>query len=227
MRILLVEDNSRLQVLLTEVLRGAGYRVDAFATMSELLSAARAIRYDLLITDLILPDGDGVDAVRTLRAEHSFVPILIMTAKGTVADRVSGLDAGADDYLIKPFNYVELLARVRALLRRPSHVASAVLRSGNTELDEAKAVVRISGKQVELRPNERRLLALLMRHCGNLVPRQAIGEALSRSGCEFSKGALEAQVSRLRKVLDGADSGLAITVVRRIGYRLTAEGRKR
>jgi two-component system response regulator QseB len=144
MRILLVEDNSRLRVLLTEVLRGAGYRVDAFASVTDLLNAAKAICYDLLVTDLELPDGDGLDAVRILRAEHYFVPILIMSARGTVEDRVCGPDAGADDYLIKPFNYVELLARIRALLRRPSQAGGAALRSGDTELDEAQAVVRIS-----------------------------------------------------------------------------------
>jgi len=224
MRILLVEDSSRLEELLTEALVRAGYLVDAVATVAELLSATRAIAYDLLLVDLMLPDGDGADGIRTLRAEGCCVPILIMSAKGTIEDRIKGLDAGADDYMIKPFNHGELLARVRALLRRPSDVVGPILRSGNTELDEANAKVRCSGKIVDLRLAERRLLTLLMRRPGTVVTRQVIENALSESGREISANAVEVQVSRLRKSLDDFESGIVIETVRGVGYLLKATG---
>jgi DNA-binding response OmpR family regulator len=220
MRILLVEDNLRLQELLSEVLRSAGYGVDAITTVAELLSNARAINYDHLIVDLMLPDGNGLDAIHSLRAEKLSVPILIMTAKGRIEDRIDGLDAGADDYVIKPFNHGELLARVRALLRRPSEVVGPVLRMGKVELDEAAAQVRCSGKLVDLRNSERRLLAMLMRRSGNVVVKESIEEALSGIGREVSSNAVEALVSRLRKGLEGVEPGIVIETVRGVGYRL-------
>jgi DNA-binding response OmpR family regulator len=149
------------------------------------------------------------------------VPILIMSARGAVEDLVCGLDVGADDYLIKPFNDVELLARIRALLRRPSQAGgggAAFRRHGARRGPSCSAHFR-----VELRPSERRLLALLMRRCGNVVPRQTIGEALSRFDGEFCTSAPEARASRLRKALLLANSGLAIHTVRGMGYRLFAE----
>jgi DNA-binding response OmpR family regulator len=117
MRILIVEDNERMSLLLQEALRGIGYGVDTVATSTDFLSAAKDVPYDLFIVDLMLPDGDGLDAIRTLRLGGCTAPILVMTARGKIDDRVTGLDAGADDYLIKPFNHQELFARVRALSR--------------------------------------------------------------------------------------------------------------
>ena len=119
MRILLVEDSPRLLELLAETMRASGYGVDTAGTVADLMASAAAIRYDLVIVDLGLPDGDGLDAIRILRSQGNAVPILIITARGSIDARVVGLDSGADDYLIKPFNHAELLARVRALLRRP------------------------------------------------------------------------------------------------------------
>jgi two-component system OmpR family response regulator len=220
MRILLVEDSLRLQELLAEGLRGAGFGVDAVTTVAELLSATKTVSYDLLIVDLMLPDGDGADAVRTLRAGHCSVPILIITAKGSTEDRIAGLDAGADDYLIKPFNHRELLARVRVLLRRPPGLTGPVLRLGDVELDEAGAMVRCSGKVVDLRLSERRLLALLMRRDGSVVSKRMIENALSTCGDELSDNAIETQVSRLRKGLEEVNSGIFIETVRGVGYVL-------
>jgi two-component system OmpR family response regulator len=220
MRILLVEDNLRLQELLTEALRGAGYGVDAVSTVAELLSSARATKYDLLIVDLMLPDGDGLDAIRLLRSENLSVPILIMTAKGSIEDRIGGLDAGADDYVIKPFNHGELLARVRALLRRSSEVVGPILRKGKLELDEAAAEVRCFDKPVDLRLSERRLLAMLMRRNGRVVEKHSIEAAMSGFGREISSNAVEALVSRLRKSLEGVEAGIVIETVRGVGYRL-------
>jgi DNA-binding response OmpR family regulator len=222
MHLLLVEDNLRLQELIEQALRGAGYRVDLAATVAELLAAATSVQYDLLIVDLMLPDGDGLDAIRTLRARRSSVPILIMTARGSIDDRVRGLDAGADDYLIKPIHQAELLAHVRALLRRPSEVMGPILRTGNTEFDEAMAEVRCSGKPVRLRLRERRLLALLMRRSGFLVSKNMIEEALSEFGREISANAIEALISRIRRSLSDARSNVVIETVRGVGYRLSA-----
>ena len=222
MHILLVEDNLRLQELIEQALRGAGYRVDLATTVAELLAAAASVQYDLLIVDLMLPDGDGLDAIRTLRARRSSVPILIMTARGSIDDRVRGLDAGADDYLIKPIHQAELLAHVRALLRRPAEVMGPILRTGNTEFDEAMAEVRCSGKPVRLRLRERRLLALLMRRSGFLVSKNMIEEALSEFGREMSANAIEALISRIRRSLSDARSDVVIETVRGVGYRLSA-----
>ena len=222
MHILLVEDNLRLQELIEQALRGAGYRVDVASTVAELLAAVASVQYDLLIVDLMLPDGDGLDAIRTLRAGRSSVPILIMTARGSIDDRVRGLDAGADDYLIKPIHQAELLAHVRALMRRPAEVMGPILRTGNTEFDEAMAEVRCSGKPVRLRLRERRLLALLMRRSGFLVSKNMIEEALSEFGREMSANAIEALISRIRRSLSDARSDVVIETVRGVGYRLSA-----
>jgi two-component system, OmpR family, response regulator len=225
MRLLLAEDSVRLQELLGDALNRAGYGLDAVGTVAELLNAAASIRYDLIIVDLGLPDGDGLDAIRTLRRSGLTVPILIITARGSIEQRVDGLDSGADDYLTKPFNHAELLARVRALMRRPSELQAPVLRVGNTELDEAAARVSCSGKPIELRLSERRLLAVLMRRSGSVVAKAVIEEALSEFGRELSANAVEALVSRVRKALGEAESGVAIETVRGVGYQLKVESR--
>src|SRR4029077_8148794 len=155
MRLLLVEDSERLQELLSESLKSAGYMLDVVATVADLFSSVAAASYDLLIIDLGLPDGDGLAAIRSLGASGISRPILIITARGSIDDRISGLDAGADDYLTKPFNHAELLARVRALLRRPSDLQGPLLRRGRTEFDQAKDEVRCSGHLVQLRLSER------------------------------------------------------------------------
>src|SRR5581483_4945210 len=227
MRLLLVEDSERLQELLSESLKSAGYLLDVVATVAELFSSVAAVNYDLLIIDLGLPDGDGLAAIRKLRAMGKSVPILIITARGSVDDRISGLDSGADDYLIKPFNHAELLARVRALLRRPSELQGPILRRGKTEFDQAKDEVRCSGRPVPLRLSERRLLAALMRRSGAVVAKSAIEGTLSQFSRELSPNAVEALVSRLRRALSETESGIAIETVRGVGYRLVEEEESR
>jgi two-component system OmpR family response regulator len=223
MRLLLVEDSERLQELLSESLKSAGYMLDVVATVADLFSSVAAVGYDLLIIDLGLPDGDGLAAIRDLRARGITLPILIITARGSIDDRISGLDTGADDYLTKPFNHAELLARVRALLRRPSDLQGPVLRRGKTELDQAKDEVRCAGQLVQLRLSERRLLETLMRRSGAVVAKSAIEGTLSQFSRELSPNAVEALVSRLRRALSDAESGIAIETVRGVGYRLVEE----
>jgi two-component system response regulator TctD len=220
---LLAEDSERLQELLSESLKQAGYMLDVVATAAELHSSVAATKYDVLIIDLGLPDGDGLSAIRELRATGMPVPILIITARGSIDDRIVGLDSGADDYLIKPFNHAELLARIRALLRRPSELQGPVLRRGRTEFDQAKDEVRCSGRPIQLRLSERRLLAALMRRSGAVVAKSAIEGTLSQFSRDLSPNAVEALVSRLRKALSDAESGIVIETVRGVGYRLTEE----
>src|SRR5215470_15297471 len=184
MRLLLVEDNQRLSRLLAESLNRAGYGVDVVGTVAELLCSVALVPYDLSIVDLGLPDGDGLVAIRDLRNMGHGMPILVITARGSIEDRINGLDIGADDYLIKPFNHAELLARVRALLRRPTELHGPIL---------------CKGKRVNLRLSERRLLALLMRRADGFVSKAAIELALSEFGREMSSNAVEALVSRTRK----------------------------
>ena len=223
MRLLLAEDSERLQELLSESLKQAGYMLDVVATAAELFSSVAATKYDLLIIDLGLPDGDGLSAIRDLRATGMSVPILIITARGSIDDRIVGLDSGADDYLIKPFNHAELLARIRALLRRPSELQGPVLRRGRTEFDQAKDEVRCSGRSIQLRLSERRLLSELMRRSGAVVAKSAIEGTLSQSSRDLSPNAVEALISRLRRALSDAGSGIVIETVRGVGYRLTEE----
>jgi two-component system, OmpR family, response regulator len=223
MRLLLVEDSQRLQELLSDSLKRAGYGVDVAGDVAEFHTCVASVQYDLIIVDLGLPDGDGLDAIRTLRNAGQGVPVLVITARGSIEDRISGLDGGADDYLIKPFNHAELLARVRALLRRPSELQGPVLCKGDIELDEATGQTRCSGKPVDIRLSERRLLAILMRRCGSVVPKAAIETALSDFGRELSANAVEALVSRTRKALGDAGSRMAIETMRGVGYRLKGE----
>lgn len=224
MRLLMAEDSVRLQELLRETLR-RDYRLDIVGSCSELLSAAESVAYDLFIIDLGLPDGDGIEAIRTLRSRQIAAPILIMTARDAVDDRIRGLDCGADDYLTKPFNNGELLARIRALLRRPALVAVPVLKFGPLECDEITGHVLMNGKSVELRPSERKLLAVLMRHNGTIATKASIEESLSEFGRELSSNAVEIIISRLRKAIaaTGADE-VRIETVRGIGYALRTRG---
>ncbi len=220
MRLLLIEDSTRLQELLGETLRDAGYRLDVGATVAELKNLARSVAYDLIIVDLGLPDGDGLIAIRELRSTGLSVPILVVTARGTIEDRISGLDSGADDYLIKPFNHAELLARVRALLRRPAEIRGPRLEVGSLVFDEGTGEAHCEGRAIDLRPSERRLLSLLMRRRGTVIPKSSIEEALSEFGRELSPNAVEALVSRLRKALADANCTVTLGTVRGLGYVL-------
>ena len=221
MRLLLVEDNIRLQRLLSASLRCEDYRVDVASSVADYQAVARDVRYDLFIIDLALPDGDGVTIIDDIRARDQ-APILVITARATVADRVSGLDHGADDYLVKPFHTAELLARVRALLRRPSELRPASVRIGNIVFQTATGEVTVEGREIVLRSSERQLLGLLIRRAGSTVPKSSIDMALSEFDKELSANAIEVLVYRLRRALADRNTGLTIETVRGIGYRLKA-----
>jgi DNA-binding response OmpR family regulator len=176
----------------------------------------------LVISDWMMPRMDGLELCRRIRAQSN-VPIIVLSVKAEEGTKVEALDSGADDYVTKPFGIDELLARVRALLRRPTELQGPVLRFGKTELDEAKGEVSCSGTAIELRLSERRLLAVLMRRSGSVVAKSTIEDVLSEFGRELSANAVEVLVSRLRKALSEAAAGVTIETVRGIGYRLRLE----
>ena len=222
MRLLIGEHIGQLQAGAATQLRRAGYRVDVAKTGSEFRISARAVRYDLVILDANLCDGvrSGCEMVKELRREGLRMPILAVSSNGDVYQRVELLDGGADDCLVKPFNNREMLARVRAMLRRVPSFTRTILHGGNIEVDEVAGEVRCLGRPLELRLRERQLLAILLQRSGTIVPKQLLMRAYSGCCREVSFNAIEASVSRVRKKLHSVPSGVVIQTVRGIGYRL-------
>jgi len=220
MRMLLLEDNARLQAVVSDSLRTNEYLVDAVGTAAAFRSAVAVVRYDLFIIDLGLPDGDGLVLIRELRSGGCEAPILVITAQAAIDARVSGLEGGADDYLVKPFHQAEFLARIRALLRRPCSLRTRVIEAGSLSVDSETGEARVNGQVLDLRLRERRLLILLMRRMGSVVAKSVIEAALSDFEHTLSGNAIEVIVYRLRKALDDKASRVTIETVRGVGYVL-------
>lgn len=220
MRILLIEDSARLRELLCEAVRDAGWRIDAFATALEGRLALDGADYDLLLLDLGLPDEDGLEVLKSLRASKVSLPVLVLTARGAIDERIAGLDAGADDYLAKPFHNGELIARIRALMRRAPVTTMPILEFGAIQYDLASQRVTCDGLEIALAPSEKGLLELLMRNGGKVVPKVKIEHAFSEFGDERSSNAVELAVSRLRKKLEGHPTKALIETVRGVGYMM-------
>ena len=220
MRLLLVEDSPRLIELVSETMHEAGWRLDAVSTLRDAEAAIASREHDLVLLDLGLPDGDGLGLLKWLRQEHVGLPVLIITARGSVDERIEGLDAGADDYLVKPFHHRELLSRCRAMLRRNPQAIQPVLEAGSLRYDPATADLTCGGEVVPLPPRERSLMEILMREVGRVVPKRRLETALSEYGQELSSNALELAVSRVRKKLQSLKTGVQIETVRGIGYLL-------
>ncbi len=220
MRVLLVEDSNRLRELLVVGLRQAGYAVDAVSTLAQASAALAVSGFDLLLLDLTLPDGDGVAWLGGLRKGGNQVPVLAVTARGEPDDRVAGLDTGADDYIVKPFVLAELLARCRAVLRRPSVGTDTVLVAGNMAFDTAARQIQIGEQTLPAPPQETALLEVLLRRAGKVVSREAITTALYNFDAACTPNAIEAHVSRLRRHLTEAGATVDIHTVRGIGYLL-------
>jgi DNA-binding response OmpR family regulator len=223
MRLLLIEDNARLGGLVVEGLTQDGFVVDWRETLEDGIEARGLAAYDLVLLDLGLPDGDGLDLVKRLRRNHDAVPILILTARGGLGDRIAGLDVGADDYLVKPFDIAELAARCRALLRRPGACLGVVLRAGNVALDTASRSLEIGGVPVGITPRELALLEHLLRRAGQVVPKPLLEDQLYAMDAEVTPNALEVAVSRLRKRLSAAGADLMLRTAHGVGYALIAE----
>jgi DNA-binding response OmpR family regulator len=219
MRLLVVEDEPLMAAAIDEGLRENGYAVDVAPHGEEALAFASTTAYDAIVLDVQLPVVDGLAVCRRLRAGGSVVPILLLTARDTTADKVGGLDSGADDYLTKPFVFDELLARLRALLRRGSASRAPELRAGDLSLDPAARLVERAGRPIDLTKRELGILETLLRRPGWIVSRDAIIESVW--GFEFpdASNLVEVYVGRLRKKL-GAP--ILIQTVRGVGYRIQA-----
>ena len=219
MRLLLIEDDAALRLTLARQLEADGYRVDQARDGEEGLFLAREYPVDLLIVDLGLPKLTGLTIVQRLRQDGSALPILILTARSSWQDKVVGLEAGADDYLVKPFEYPELVARIKALLRRALKTASGVLNLGPLSIDLVAQAVRLNGAVLELTTFEYRLLETLVRQRPGIVTKQALSDYLYPHGEDRDSNVLEVLVGRLRRKLDPAGSFALIDTVRGRGYR--------
>lgn len=222
MRLLIVEDNARLAALTAEGLARRGLACDIARSLDEADAALAAARYDALILDLGLPDGDGVAWLAARRREGESVPALILTARGSLEERVAGLDAGADDYVTKPAEIDEIAARIRALLRRPGPRANSLLENGPLRFDTAIRQASVEGRALDLGRRECDLLEILMRQAGTVVRRSAIEDALYSFAEPVTPNAVEAIVSRLRRRLDQAGAGRMLHTIRGLGYMLRA-----
>jgi len=218
MRLLLVEDEPQMADALTVALSRYDIIVDHAPTLAIAEDAARDNVHDVIVLDRQLPDGDGLSLIPHLRSIGSNTPVIVLTAQGTVADRVHGLDKGADDYLAKPFAVEELLARVRALLRRPPTMNALVVRIGALEFSLDSREVFVNGKPLELPRRELLVLEALIRRQGRTVLRSALEEAVYNFDDEIQSNALDSHVSRLRRKLFEADAGVAIHSMRGVGY---------
>ena len=224
MRILLVEDEPDAAAILAKGLREESYAVDVAGDGERALELAFVNDYDLVILDVMLPGRDGFEVCRELRSTGSAVPVLMLTARDAVEDRIAGLDTGADDYLSKPFDFDELLARVRALLRRRPALLPAVVRVGDLAVDTRRRRVARGGREVELTAKEYALLEYLARRAGEVVSRADIAEHVwDESYDPFSK-VIEVFIQRLRRKVDGGRGPKLIRTRRGEGYVLTAEG---
>jgi DNA-binding response OmpR family regulator len=220
MRLLVVEDEARITEVLRAALGRAGFAVDAVATVADARAALPLAPYDAVILDLGLPDGDGLDLLTELRRAGSLVPVLVLTARDAVEARVTGLDAGADDYLVKPFAMVELIARTKALLRRPGQALGTVLEAGNIIFDTIGRDVRVGAAVVPLPRQELAILEHLMRRFGRVVPKNVLEEKLYGIDEELGSNAIPVHVHHLRRKLAEAQAAAEIHTVRGIGYIL-------
>ena len=220
MHLLVVEDDARLIRLLKRLLTQDRHVVETAMTAEEGLEVATStLELDAVILDVGLPDRSGFDVARTLRKKGNQVPILMLTARDSINDRVEGLDAGADDYLVKPFAYEELLARLRALARRPPSRKSNALKSGPIELDETTRRVTVSGKPVDLSQREFSILECLLRCPGQVLSRDQLLDYAWPYGVALTPNTVEAYIHLLREKL-GADAAASVETVRGVGYRL-------
>ncbi len=220
MRLLLLEDNPRLRFLLDESITETGWHVDGFEDIATANEAVATIAYDLALVDLGLPDGDGISFIRQLRRNKFEQPILIITARTAIEDRIKGLDAGADDYLVKPFNHHELMARCRALLRRSPLSTGSEIILGRLIFSPALQQVGCADVKIALGTRECALAEILLRQCGQVVTRERLESSLSRLDNETTGNAIELLVSRLRRKLAAHDTGVSIETIRGVGYLL-------
>ncbi len=218
MRILLIEDNLHLGAGLKKLLDST-YAVDHLTTGEDGLAATRSQPYDLVILDLSLPDTDGLQVLREIRGRRQTMPVLILTARDELDDRIAGLDLGADDYMTKPFEFSELEARVRALLRRVSMEKTSLLQMGQVVFDLRSSTVTARDEPLDLSARETMVLRALMMANGRLLSKSQLLDSITRFDDDVSENAIEQYVSRLRRKL--TSHGLTINAARGLGYHLS------
>jgi len=223
MRLLVVEDNEELAQLLLKGLESAGFGVDLVATVSEARSVLGSTRYAAVVLDLGLPDGDGLSVLREIREGKDPTPVLVLTARAGVRDRVTGLRTGADDYLVKPFAFEELVARLEAILRRPGQLLGRSLRVGNLVFDTEARQAFIDDEPQSLSPREAAVLEALMRRSGRVVPKKLVEDQIFGLTGEVASNAVEVYVHRLRKQLDERGAKVRINTIRGVGYLIAED----
>jgi DNA-binding response OmpR family regulator len=217
-RLLVIEDENRLSGILKSKLGDVGFAVDVAGSAADATAALELVNYDAAILDLGLPDGDGIAVLAAARRIGKALPIL--TARDAVEDRVAGLNAGADDYLTKPFAMTELIARIKALLRRPGGVLGITLEAGNVSLDTVGRELTVAGSPVRLSRQELAILEQMLRRFGRIVPKAVLEEKLYGIDEEPDSNPIPVHVHHLRRQLEAASASLAIHTVRGVGYIL-------
>src|SRR5208337_3615389 len=222
MRLAVVEDNPELARLLAQGLKAEGYETDVLTTVAAARAAVSTTRYAALILDLGLPDGDGLSILRQIRQSQDPLPVLVLTARGGVHDRVNGLRSGADDYLVKPFAVEELVARLEALLRRPGQLLGRSLDLGNLVFDTVGRQLFIDGQPHMLSARELAVLEILLRRTGRVVSKRVVEDQIFGLSNDVGSNAVEVYVHRLRKSLQDLGATAAIHTIRGVGYLITA-----
>ncbi len=220
MRILLAEDERDLNRLIVQKLKKEGYSVDAYFNGEEALDAVSVTEYDAIILDIMMPRVDGYEVLRTLRVGGKMTPVLFLTAKDSVADRVKGLDMGANDYLIKPFSFEELMARIRVMLRTSHGVADNEITVGDLVMDCAKKKVTRAGREITLSAKEYELLEYLMHNAGIILSREKIENHIWSFDYEGGTNVVDVYISYLRRKIDDGEAVKLIHTVRGRGYTL-------
>ncbi len=220
MKILIVEDQKKMAVFIGEALAEQGYTFDLIESCAAAQEAMARDQYDVVVLDLGLPDGDGLDLLRDWRISGIDIPILILTARNSVEDRIGGLNLGADDYLSKPFSVEELIARIRSLLRRYAPGKPTVLVHGAIRLDVLTGIVACDGRRIELTNREFALLELFLQNPGRLLTRGFISEKVWETNFNLETNLIDVYVRKLREKLEPADGHQIIETIRGSGYRL-------
>lgn len=220
MRVLVVEDEAAVAKFIQQGLTEAGYAVDVASDGQEALDYASAAQYDIIVLDIMLPKIDGLSVLRKLRDTGTQASVLLLTARDAVEDRVEGLDTGADDYLVKPFAFPELLARIRALLRRPALQTSTILSASDLQMDLARREVHRAGCRIELSPREFALLEFLMRHPNQVVSRTQLMQHVWNFDFYGDSNIVDVYIGYLRRKVDRESAYPIIHTVRGVGYRL-------
>jgi len=223
MRLLIVEDNVELARLVANGLMVAGFESDVVGTASEAHDAVRDVSYAAMILDLGLPDGDGLSLLRELRRRKDPLPVLVLTARGGLQDRVSGLRSGADDYLAKPFALEELIARLQAILRRPGQLLGQSLRLANLVYDTESRQIFVDDEPRIISARESSVLEILLRRQGRVVPKKNVEDHIFGLDGEVASNAVEVYVSRLRKQLAEYGARVVIHTIRGVGYLMDEE----